>query len=166
MNNKNLFLTLHNTHSPTIVKFFADTIVNFPSVCKNIIFSKITAAAASTGIPDAQKTVLSSNINGNLYFFSDLNDIIETLIPQKIYLLTPHRFAKKKLDFIQLSQDLRKEKVLVVIGGSSPGLTRKELDLGDCVFIEGVLKALNPIALTSILLYGLLSQGSNLNAET
>lgn len=166
MNHQNLLLTLHNTHSPTIVKFFADTIVNFPSVCKNVIFSKITAAAASTGIPDAQKTVLSSNISGNLYFFSDLNDIIETLNPQKIYLLTQQRFAKNKLDFVQLSHDLRKEKVLVVIGGSSPGLTRKELDLGDCVFIEGVERALNPIALTSILLYGLFSQGSDLNEES
>ncbi len=61
---------------------------------------------------------------------------------------------------MQISQELRKLKVLIVIGGSSPGLTRKELDLGECVSIEGINQSLNPIALTSIFLYGLLTQGS------
>jgi SpoU rRNA methylase family enzyme len=166
MNRHNLLLTLHNTHSPTIVKFFADTIMGFPSVCKNVIFSKISASAASSGIPDAQKTVLSSNVNGNLYFFSDLGDIIETLAPKTIYLLTSQRFAKKSLNFTQLSQELRKKKVLTVIGGSSPGLTRKELDLGECVYIEGLKQTVNPIALASVFLYGLLTQGSDLNEES
>ena len=47
-------------------------------------------------------------------------------------------------------------KVLVILGGTSPGLTRKELDLGKCIFSDVVKLDVNSIALTAIFLSGLI----------
>ena len=154
MINQNLLLALHNVHSSSIVKLFAETVIGFPSVCKNVIFSKVTASAASIGIPDAQKTVLSSG-KGSLYFFADIQDIYELLKPDKTYLLVPRHYGKVPIPFSQISQELKDQKVLVIVGGSSPGLTRKELDMGECIYVDQTTTKLNPVTLTSIFLYGL-----------
>ena len=154
MNSNNLFLALHNTHSRNTVKLFADTVMNFSSICKNVVFSKISAAAASIGIPDAQKTVL--NTGGSLLFFSEVTDIIETLQPQKVYLLVPPKFGKEVVPFNRIYDEIQKEKILVILGGSTPGLTRKELDMGECIYLEEVTSNLNPVAMTSIFLYNLI----------
>ncbi|MFX1285471.1 MAG: RecB-family nuclease [Promethearchaeota archaeon] len=151
MISKNLLMAFHNSHSRKAVKFFADTCVGLS--CQNVIFSKITASAASIGIPDAQKSVL--NAGGNLLFFSDVEDILETLNPSKIYLLVSRKYGEKPIPFNEIVTDLKVGKVLVVVGGTSPGLTRKELDLGQCIFSDEVILDINPIALTALFLYGL-----------
>ncbi len=158
MSTQNLLITLHNTHSSNTVKLFANTVVNFPHLCKNLIFSKITSSAASMGIPDAQKIILGSENPGSLFFFSDIQDIIEALNPDKIYLLAPKRFGQKLVLFSDIIQEIKEQKVLVVVGGSPSGLTRKELDLGECIFLEESIKDLNPVASTAIFLYGLSKQ--------
>ncbi|MHA1993231.1 MAG: RecB-family nuclease [Candidatus Hodarchaeales archaeon] len=160
MSNQNLLFALHNTNSPNTVKLFANTVVNFPFLCKNIIFSKITASAASMGIPDAQKIILGSEKQGSLFFFADINDIIDSLNPDKIYLLVPRRFGQTVVPFFQISQEIKKIKALIIVGGSSSGLTRKELDMGECIYLEHETPELNPIALTAIFLYGLLQTRS------
>ena len=153
MKSNNLFLALHNTHSRNTVKLFADTVMNFPSFCKNVVFSKISASAASIGIPDAQKTILSKG--GSLFFFSEVTDIIETLQPHKVYLLVPRKFGKEVIPFERIYQESQNKKILVILGGSSPGLTRKELDMGECIFLDEISSNLNPVSLASIFLYGL-----------
>ena len=158
MNNNNLFLALHNTYSRNTVKLFADTVMNFQSLCKNVVYSKISAAAASIGIPDAQKTIL--NHGGSLFFFSEVTDIIDTLQPHKVYLLVPRKFGKEVIPFERIYHEVQKEKILVILGGSSPGLTRKELDMGECIFLDEVTSNLNPVALTSIFLYTLSKFGN------
>jgi len=155
MSNQNLLFALHNTHSPNMVKLFANTVVNFPSLCKNVVFSKITASAASMGIPDAQKIILGSETRGSLLFFADLDDIIEALKPDKIYLLVPRRFGQSVIPFLQIAHEIKQQKVLVVVGGSASGLTRKELDKGECIYLKDEIPELNPIALTAIFLFGL-----------
>ncbi len=145
-------MTLHNSHNRKTVKFFADTCTGFG--CKNIIFSKITASAASMGIPEAQKSILKSG--GNMLFFSDITDILETLSPDKIYLLVARKFGKRAIPFSQISNEIKNEKVLIVVGGTSPGLTRKELDLGECVFADEIENDINPIALTTLFLAGII----------
>ena len=151
MISSNLFMAFHNSHSRKAVKFFADTCVSLS--CKNVIFSKITASAASIGIPNAQKSVLS--MGGNLLFFSGVEDILEALNPHRIYLLVSRKYGEKPIPFNEIITDLKAGKVLVVVGGTSPGLTRKELDLGQCVFAEEVSSDINPIALTALFLGGL-----------
>ena len=151
MLSNNLIMVFHNSHSRRAVKFFADTCIGLS--CKNIVFSKISASAASIGIPDAQKTVLSAG--GNLLFFSDLQDVIETLTPYKIYLLVSRKYGKQLIPYNQMIKDLNNGKMLAVVGGTSPGLTRKELDLGDCVFLKEVQSEINPIAMTALFLGGL-----------
>ena len=149
---ENLFMTLHNSHSRKTVKFFADTCTGFG--CKNITFSKITASAASMGIPEAQKSILKSG--GNMLFFSDITDILETLSPEKIYLLVARKYGKRAIPFSRILEELGNNKVLVVVGGTSPGLTRKELDLGECVYADEIISEINPIALTAIFLTGII----------
>jgi len=151
MISKNLLMVLHNSHSRKAVKLFADTCVGLS--CRNVIFSKITASAASIGIPDAQKSVLS--VGGNLLFFTNVEDILEALKPHKIYLLVSRKYGEKPIPFKEITTDLKDGKVLVVVGGTSPGLTRKELDLGQCIFADEVSSDINPIALTALFLSGL-----------
>jgi SpoU rRNA methylase family enzyme len=151
MISKNLLMVFHNSHNQKAVRLFADTCTGLS--CRNVIFSKITAAAASIGVPDAQKTVLSAG--GNLLFFADIEDILEALKPQRIYLLVSRKYGKNPIPYTQIVNELKTEKVLVVVGGTSPGLTRKELDLGECVFADEVVSEINPIALTALFLCGL-----------
>ncbi|MHA2203953.1 MAG: RecB-family nuclease [Candidatus Hodarchaeales archaeon] len=151
MISKNLLMVFHNSHSRKAVKFFADTCIGLS--CKNIVFSKITASAASIGIPDAQKTIF--NAGGNLLFFSDIENILEALHPQKVYLLVSRRYGERPIPFTEIITDLKAGKVLIIVGGTSPGLTRKELDLGKCIFVEEVNTNINPIALTALFLGGL-----------
>jgi SpoU rRNA methylase family enzyme len=134
------------------VRLFADTCTGFG--IKNIIFSKITASAASMGIPEAQKSILKSG--GNMLFFSDIIDILETFSPNKIYLLVARKYGKRAIPFSQISEEMKNEKVLIVVGGTSPGLTRKELDLGECIFANEILHEINPIALTTLFLTGII----------
>ena len=151
MISKNLMMAFHNSHSRMAVKLFADTCIGLS--CNNVIFSKITASAASIGIPDAQKTIL--NAGGNLLFFSDVKNILDALQPYKIYLLVSRKYGERSIPFNEIVSDLKVGKVLVVVGGTSPGLTRKELDLGKCIFAEEVTTDINPIALTALFLGGL-----------
>lgn len=151
MISENLLMAFHNSHNQKSVRLFANTCTGLS--CRNVIFSKITAAAASIGVPDAQKIVLSTG--GNLLFFADVEDIVETLKPQRIYLLVPRKYGKNPIPYIQIVDELKTEKVLVVVGGTSPGLTRKEMDLGECVFADEVVSEINPIALTALFLSGL-----------
>ncbi|UCG00599.1 MAG: hypothetical protein JSW11_13380 [Candidatus Heimdallarchaeota archaeon] len=151
MISKNLMMAFHNSHSRKAVKYFADTCIGLG--CKNVIFSKITASAASIGIPDAQKAIL--NARGNLLFFSDVKSILEVLHPHKIYLLVSRKYGESSIPFKEIISELKVGKVLVVVGGTSPGLTRKELDLGKCIFVDEVETDVNPIALTALFLGGL-----------
>ncbi|MFW9903156.1 MAG: RecB-family nuclease [Candidatus Thorarchaeota archaeon] len=151
MISKNLLMAFHNSHSRKAVKLFADTCIGLS--CKNIIYSKITASAASIGIPDAQKTILNSG--GNLLFFSDIENILEALQPDKIYLLVSRKYGKSPIPFDAIISNLKIGKVLVIVGGTSPGLTRKELDLGECIFADEVITEVNPIALTALFLGGI-----------
>ncbi|MFW9855926.1 MAG: RecB-family nuclease [Candidatus Thorarchaeota archaeon] len=151
---KHLFMAFHNSNSRRAVKYFADTCIGLS--CKNIVYSKITAAAASIGIPEAQKTVFSAG--GNLLFFSSIEDIIETLDPQIVYLLVAPRYSQIPVPYDQIITNLKTKKVLVAVGGSSPGLTRRELDLGDCIYMKEISSNINPIALTALFLNGLVQK--------
>ena len=62
------------------------------------------------------------------------------------------------MPFSEISQEIQNKKVLIVVGGSSTGLIRKELDIGQCIYLEDKIPELNPIALTAIFLYGLAQQ--------
>ena len=154
----NLLMVLHNSHSRSFVRLFADTCIGLQ--CKTVVFSKITASAASIGIPEAQRHVLK--YDGNLLFFTDLEDVMDTLHPSAIFLVVDRKYAKEPVSFEDIHTAINTGKVLVIIGGSSPGLTRKELDLGRCVFLRDVLYELNPIAQTALFLGGLLAFHSEL----
>ena len=75
-----------------------------------------------------------------MLFFSDMEDILEALKPQKIYLLVSRKYGKKPIPYNKIATELKSNKVLVVVGGTSPGLTRKEMDLGEIMIEEEKIK--------------------------
>lgn len=152
MSLQNLFMVFHNSHSRNAVKYFADTCIGLG--CRNIIYSKLSSAAASIGIPEAQKTIFKSG--GNLLFFSDIPDIIEIFNPNLIFFLVPQKFANEPVPYDNIAKELQHDKkILIIIGGTTPGVTRKELDLGKGVFLEEVISDVNPITQTALFLSGI-----------
>ncbi len=145
-------MAFHNSHSRNAVKFFADTCIGLG--CKNILFTKISSSAASIGIPEAQKTILKAG--GNLLFFSEIADAIEIFKPISIYFLVPKKFANCSVPYDSIVKELETGKVLVIVGGSIPGLTRKDLDLGKGIFLEEISSDINPIAQTTLFLSGIM----------
>ncbi|MFX0117136.1 MAG: RecB-family nuclease [Candidatus Hodarchaeota archaeon] len=142
-----LFVTLHNVFSQTMVRNFTSTALALG--CKTVIISRAHGSAAMSGVPEAQKVALKAD--GSLLFFRDLPDALELLSPKITYLVISDRFASQQLDFTAISNQIREEKIMIVFGGSSPGLTRKELDMGQPVYIRqtsGPLSAVAELAIT------------------
>ncbi|MHA2273912.1 MAG: RecB-family nuclease [Candidatus Hodarchaeales archaeon] len=143
-----LFVILHNVFSQNIVRNFTSTASALG--CKTVIISRAHGAAAMSGVPEAQKIALKAD--GSLLFFRDLPDAMEILAPDVIYLVISDRFASQQLDFAMMSKQMSEKKVAIVFGGSSPGLTRKELDMGQPVYARKTSGPLNAVAELAIVL--------------
>jgi SpoU rRNA methylase family enzyme len=143
-----LFVTLHNVFSQTLVRNFTSTALALG--CKTVVISRAHGAAAMSGVPEAQKVALKAD--GSLLFFRDLPDVLELLSPRSIYLIISDRFTSQQLNFATISDQIREDKVMIVFGGSSPGLTRKELDLGQPVYVRQTSGPLSAVAELAIVL--------------
>jgi len=146
-----LFVVLHNVHSIQRVKDMAKLVIGFG--LKSLIISKAEGAAAVSGIPEAQKIMYKQK--KSLLCFPDLPDVIELLKPDEIYVFVPPRFAKDTYDPTKIANKLKEEgKILFVFGGSEPGLSKKEMDLGKTVSLDTV-EDIGPIGLAAVVLYEL-----------
>jgi SpoU rRNA methylase family enzyme len=143
-----LFVTLHNVFSQIDVRNFTSTALALG--CKTVVISRAHGAAAMSGVPEAQKIALKAD--SSLLFFRDLPDALEILAPDFTYLVLSDRFASQQLDFAMVSEQIHEKKVMIVFGGSSPGLTRKELDLGQSAYIRQTNTPLNAVAELAIAL--------------
>lgn len=143
-----LFPVLHNVFSQTVVRNFASTALALG--CKTVAISRAHGAAAMSGVPAAQKVALKAD--GSLLFLRDLGDVIEILSPDVVYLAISDRFASQQLDFATISTQVSEKKVVIVFGGSTPGLTRKELDMGQPVYVRQTNGPLNAVAELAIVL--------------
>ena len=147
-----LFVVLHNVHSTQRIKDMARLVIGFG--LKSLIVSKAEGAAAISGIPEAQKIMYKEK--RSLLCFPDLPDVIELLKPEEICVFVPQRFAKETYNPSKIAAQLKEgRKILFVFGGSEPGLSKREMDLGRTMSLD-VVDDIGPVGAAAIVLYELM----------
>lgn len=157
---KNLVMVIHNIHSPQRLIELAK--VFYGLGYSNLVISKAAGAAAQIGIPEVQK--ISIKTGGKLIITMDLEDAIELIKPNIILLAVhkpygktvykPEEVAKKMIEGLT---------VMIVIGGLEPGLTSKELSLGESIYIDDIESDIGCVGLATIIIYELKKQLDKLN---
>ncbi len=148
--NKNLIVVLHNI-------FKTSRSIEFMKLCatfgvQTVILSKVNGSAAITAVPEAQKEAIRAGIN--MFFLPDLPDVIELFRPDKIYIAIEKEFAEREFNAEEIMNYLEEgKKILLIFGGHDPGLTRKDLELGETVHPPGLEQAIDTIPLATIILY-------------
>ena len=133
MNSGKLIVQLHNFSSVNLCREFTKIALGLGA--KNIIFSKAAGAGATTGVPIAQKMAHSKQ--ANVLYLQDLPDTIELVAPDQIYLFIKRPFSKEIFKPEVISKVYSEGKtVLLVFGGAEPGLSKKELDMGNPVYFD------------------------------
>ncbi|MEM4576857.1 MAG: RecB-family nuclease [Candidatus Nezhaarchaeales archaeon] len=139
---------LHNVFSAEVVKQFAKLCYGLGF--KTIVISKPSGAAAQAGLPEAQKLALKKG--RALIVLSGLEDLIELFKPSQIVFITPKKYAKEPLDVERITSETRRGPVAVIFGGSEPGISIKEMELGIPMHIN-VEDDLGPLGFASITLF-------------
>jgi len=111
-------------------------------------------AAAQVGVPEAQK--VAYKLGRSFMVLADLAEAIELLEPRKVLLVMPSKYGGSSLEDV-LAQVLKEtgesDKVLLVFGGSEPGLSLRELKMGESVSPKDVEEDVGTTALVAITLY-------------
>jgi SpoU rRNA methylase family enzyme len=129
----NLFVAIHNVTSIQKLQEFVQVLLGFQ--IKTIIISKAIGSAAISGVPRAQKLIFKKG--GNLLYTEDIPDCIELLSPDEVYVIAPQPYSKNKLEPKSIAQELKNnKKLLLVFGGSNPGLSKRELEFGIDSYLE------------------------------
>ena len=151
---ENLNVVLYNVHSSQKIKEITQIIVGFD--LKNIIIARALGSAAQDGVPDANKFAIKHD--KNLMYLRDLPDVIEVIKPDKIYVFAPRPYGKNPFNADEIVQGLKnEEKILLVFGGSGPGLSKRELDLGISTHLD-VPHDIGSLGTISVVLYQLHSK--------
>lgn len=131
--NGKIIIQLHNFASVNLCSEFMKIALGLGA--REIVFSKGVGSAASSGIPIAQKMAFSAK--ANFLVLRSIQDTIELLKPDEIFLFIREIYANEMFDPQQVVKSYQSGKtILLVFGGSSTGLSRKELDLGRSIFIK------------------------------
>ncbi|MFX1297700.1 MAG: RecB-family nuclease [Promethearchaeota archaeon] len=146
---ENLFVAIHNVTGIQKIKEYTQVLLGFQ--IKTVIISKAVGSAAMSGVPQAQKLIFKKG--GNLLYVEDIPDMIEMLKPDEIYVIAPQPYAKKKFNSEIITQKLKDgKKILLIFGGSDPGLSKRELEFGIDIYLE-VPADIGTIGTTAIILY-------------
>ncbi|MFX0207220.1 MAG: RecB-family nuclease [Candidatus Hodarchaeota archaeon] len=152
---QNIYPVLHNVSSAQRVREFAQLALGMGCTC--CVISQAKGAAATAGVPAAVKT-LAREAKTSLLYLENLTDTSEILQPTKVVLLISKRFAKTRFNPQLVLEEARTGKVLLVVGGTSPGLTRRELDMGEVSYIVDKNYDIGPIAQIAMALYAIENQ--------
>jgi len=147
----NTIIVLHNIFSSQ--KIIETAKIVYGLGFKNFVITKAQGSAAQMGVPEAQKLAMQKS--ANLIYLQDLDDAIEILKPSKIFLFVPEGYAKIEYDPQRIRNALNADRVMLVFGGAEPGLTRRELEKGETIYIKG-LKDQTTTGTIAIALYLLL----------
>ncbi|RLE81248.1 MAG: exonuclease [Thermoprotei archaeon] len=154
---KNVYIALHNVYSINRVVELAKLVYGLGF--ENFIVTKAMGAAAQEGVPEAQKLAIKKG--KRFFYLNDLKDAIEVLNFRKVYLILPRIWAKSTLDVNDILSLLEEgSKVLLVIGGSEPGLSKRDMELGEPVSVPDIKEDVGPVPLIAIALYSLLKAAS------
>ncbi|MEM2214488.1 MAG: RecB-family nuclease [Candidatus Nezhaarchaeales archaeon] len=138
---------LHNVFSVEIVKQFAK--ICYGLGFKTLVISKPSGAAAQAGLPEAQKLALKKG--RALVVLSGIEDVIEVFKPLLVIFITPKKYAKTRFDAEHIISELEKGPITIIFGGSEPGISAKEMELGVPMHID-VEDDLGPLGFASITL--------------
>ncbi|MEM0042692.1 MAG: RecB-family nuclease [Thermofilaceae archaeon] len=112
------------------------------------IVTKASGSAAQAGVPEAQKLALK--MGRTFMCLPDLPDAIEVLKPNMVLLFVPKKYAQKPLSEVVNTAAGR---LLAVFGGSDPGLSKKELEMGIAVYPDGIEEDVGSTGMVAIALY-------------
>ena len=139
---------LHNVFSVEIVKQFAK--ICYGLGFKTVVVSKPSGAAAQAGVPEAQKLALKKG--RVLVVLSELEDVIEIFKPSLLLFVTSKKYAKERFDVERVISETQKGPIVVVFGGSEPGISAKDMELGVSMHID-VDDDLGPLGFAAIVLH-------------
>ncbi len=148
----NLYVAIHNVTGIQKIKEYTQILVGFG--IKTVIISKAAGSAAMSGVPQAQKLIFKKG--GNLLYVEDIPDIIDLLNPEEIYIVAPEPYAKNQFEPEILAQQLKAgKKLLIIFGGSDPGLSKRDLDFGTDIYLK-IPADIGTIGTAAIILYQIL----------
>jgi len=146
---ENIVPVLHNVYSNQKVIEAARLVYGLGY--KTFVITKASGTAAQSGVPEAHRLALKEG--RNIIYLSDIDDAIELLDPQEVYLVVAPPYASNELDPSEIANKAREGRVLLIFGGSEPGLTRKELERGKAIYPPGIEKSIGTTGLMAITLY-------------
>ncbi|MEM1549494.1 MAG: RecB-family nuclease [Candidatus Methanomethylicia archaeon] len=159
-NVKNLIMVIHNIHSPQRLIELAKVFYGLGYT--NLVISKAAGAAAQMGIPEVQK--ISIKTGGKLIITTNLEDAIELIKPNIILLATYKPYGKTVYKPEEIARKIMEGlTVMIVIGGLEPGLTSKELSLGETIYVNGIESDIGCVGLATIIIYELKKKIDELN---
>ena len=133
MSSGKIIVQLHNFSSINHCREFVKIALNLGA--RDLVLSKATGTAATTGVPIAQK--LAHSKKANLLFLQDIDDAIELCKPDEIFLFIKKPFSKEIFKPEAMAKSYQEGKnILLIFGGSDPGLTKQELDKGTSIYFD------------------------------
>jgi SpoU rRNA methylase family enzyme len=141
---------IHNVFSVEIVKQFAKLCYGLGF--KTVVVSKPSGAAAQAGVPEAQKLALKKG--RALVVLSELEDVIDIFRPSLLIFVTSKKYAKDLFDVERVVSEIHRGAVAIVFGGSEPGVSAKEMELGVPMHIN-IENDLGPLGFAAIVLHAI-----------
>lgn len=130
-----LFVQLHNFSSINLCKEFTKIALGLGA--RDIIFSKAAGTAATSGVPIAQKMAHSNQ--ANVLYLQEVKDSIDLCSPDEIYMFIKRPFSKEIFNPTSIAESyLSGNTILLIFGGSEPGLTKQELELGKAIYFDKI----------------------------
>ncbi|RMG31180.1 MAG: hypothetical protein D6732_14960 [Methanobacteriota archaeon] len=122
---------------------------------KTMVISQAQGSAAQKGVPAAQK--LAFKERANFLVLYSLQDVVDLFSPEEVILVAPPPYGKEKLDK-NLAEQIKGRKYAIVFGGSDPGLSRKDLDMGRSVQLPvGDIGSIGTLSIGLAILKGLIT---------
>ncbi len=125
------FVILHNVSSSSKCIDFAR--IALALGFQNIVITKASGSAATGGVPSAQKLIAQKG--GNLFYLQSLEDVKELFELSELFVIAPPGYGEETLTE-ELAKEIASVKAGIVIGGSDPGLSRKDLETGRAVQLD------------------------------
>ncbi len=133
MGNGKIMVQLHNFSSINLCREF--TKISLGLGARDIIFTKAGGTGATTGVPIAQK--LSHAKKANVLYLQEIEDAIELISPDEVYLFIKRPFSKETYNPTNIVESYKEGKtILLIFGGADPGITKRELEFGVPVYFN------------------------------
>ncbi len=135
-----IIVVYHNINATRKLEEFAKIAFGFD--VDLLVISKPTGTAAQMGVPEIHKEAFKKG--KNILIVGDLSDAIEVVQPEEIYTIT--KFGESA-DWEKLRGSVRGKKVMFIFGGTEPGLSKKEIEMGIPINVKWEIGELGELAI-------------------